>query len=59
MLFQHHGILEDRERLLGNVSTLKKQNIGLKSKLDKLLKEDINDDTIGLNYHKAIIKLVS
>ena len=46
MLLQYHELLHDREKLLSNVSLLKKENDHLQLKLEKQLKEEINNDLI-------------
>lgn len=46
MLSQYHQLLEDREKLQKNISTLMTENDDLQSKLEKNLLQDINSDLI-------------
>lgn len=51
MLLQYHELLENKERRLGNVSNLDKENSILQQKLDRLLEEDINNSLIVPPLH--------
>ena len=46
MLSQYHQLLEDREKLQTNISTLMTENDDLQSKLERNLRQDINSDLI-------------
>lgn len=46
MLTQYHGLLEDREKLNKKISKLAHENDDLKSNLDSLLQQDINNELI-------------